>query len=217
MPVVSGAAATSSCDELHFGAVEIFNRGQWGRICTGNSANGLFAFQLVASVACRQLGFPFASLLPLTTDNVATFAASIAWATDVRCTGLEERLDECIFPEAPDVPASDTGAVVDDLGGYGGSVTPGKLPVQPISGQTCTTTQAERFAVVCRMFEIEGTAVMSSWHHSFKFNSSDNRAPCQLLTMLPTAAAMFAKLLPRWQRMSASTSRCTRWPPLQLS
>lgn len=137
MPVLNGVRATSTCDEMHFGAVEIFNSGRWGRICAGGpGAAALSSFQMDAAVACRQLGFPFATLLPLGSGNVDQTSASIAWATDVRCTGVEMRLDECIFPEAR------------------GSM--GALPAEPIAGAPCLNNQQQRFAVVCRMFEIEG-------------------------------------------------------------
>lgn len=34
VPVVRGQPATAACDVAHFGAVELFRGGQWGRICT---------------------------------------------------------------------------------------------------------------------------------------------------------------------------------------
>lgn len=60
-------SSSAACDEVHFGGVELFNEGQWGRICRGQGSSirsagddGPFAdFSIDASVICRQLGFPF--------------------------------------------------------------------------------------------------------------------------------------------------------------
>lgn len=123
---------------MHFGAVEIFNNGQWGRVCVGPSSFEFARFQLDAGVVCRQLGFPFATLLPLTSSNtiLPELSASIVWATDVRCTGVEARLDECFFAA--------------------GNGTADGLPAEPAQGASCLENQMDRFAVLCRMFEIEG-------------------------------------------------------------
>jgi len=40
---------TQACDQVHCGAVEVFNRGRWGAVCGTQQAD----------IACRQLGFPF--------------------------------------------------------------------------------------------------------------------------------------------------------------
>eukprot|EP00892_Ulva_mutabilis_P008801 jgi/Ulvmu1/6293/UM288_0001.1 len=144
---LNGTRATSTCDEMHFGALEVFNDGQWGRICAGAAGLDLAGFQLDAVVACRQIGFPFATLLQLTDVNVDDVAATIAWATEVRCTGLEKRLDECFFPEAAGNGAAGSGAA-------------SGFPAQPIARASCLDDQTHRVAVVCRMFEIEESNVI---------------------------------------------------------
>lgn len=54
---------TSVCDAVHFGGVELFHEGHWGRICTGMRFDAADRFTLDAQVVCRQLGFPFGTLM----------------------------------------------------------------------------------------------------------------------------------------------------------
>ena len=44
--------STDPCDDVHFGAVEIFNDGRWGRICRSNF-NTFASFSVDARVICR--------------------------------------------------------------------------------------------------------------------------------------------------------------------
>ena len=97
---------------MHFGAVEIFNHGQWGRICR-SSFNSFASFIIDARVVCRQLGFPFSNLMDV--EELRTSSGSrvgstvdadtdldyldlgpdeldLVWATELQCTGQEERL-----------------------------------------------------------------------------------------------------------------------------
>ena len=82
--------ATRACDDVHFGRVEIFHDGLWGRICAGDSAS-----TLDAEVVCRQLGFPFGGVLdenrPLFFEihredyaDYGSVSALPVWATQVR-------------------------------------------------------------------------------------------------------------------------------------
>jgi len=52
--------ATGACNDVHFGRVELFHDGLWGRIAGGPTPA---KFTLDAAVVCRQLGFPFGGLL----------------------------------------------------------------------------------------------------------------------------------------------------------
>lgn len=54
---------TAACDDVHFGGVELFREGRWGRICTGVRFDAADHFTLDAQVVCRQLGFPFGTLM----------------------------------------------------------------------------------------------------------------------------------------------------------
>ena len=51
---------TSMCDDVHFGAVELFRKGRWGRTCSFRDPDD---FTLDAAIVCRQLGFPFGTSL----------------------------------------------------------------------------------------------------------------------------------------------------------
>ena len=99
-PDTPGSAA---CDEVHFGAVEVFNAGRWGAVCDGTA--------LAAAVVCRQLGFPYGWLYNAEEavgeprgedyfDADDALPSAFAWASDVVCTGAEARLSECGFPES---------------------------------------------------------------------------------------------------------------------
>eukprot|EP00892_Ulva_mutabilis_P007854 jgi/Ulvmu1/5440/UM223_0001.1 len=149
---------TTTCDEVHFGGVELFNEGQWGRICSGRTDN-FVTLTVDAKVVCRQLGFPFGSLYDVYGGyDVDDFASSdyrlfdelpsdrpdeIVWATDVVCTGKEERLGDCFFPEefgAKPNSDFDQRMVGDD--------TPGLV------NTPCTGRDRSVFGVICRTFEI---------------------------------------------------------------
>ena len=90
VPLNGTAVPTAVCDDVHFGGVELFHEGTWGRICAGRFRGDLFEFTLDAQVVCRQLGFPFGTLM----DNAEVAAYDytspeysdpplIVWATEV--------------------------------------------------------------------------------------------------------------------------------------
>ena len=143
---------TQPCDAVHFGGVEIFNNGQWGRICSDRSGRSNRDFTIDANVVCKQLGFPFGTLYdaaevldsigePAGTDYIDVSApGELVWATDVLCTGKEERLDECFFPEDFEDAR---------LGDYAPEV-------EGIRRASCRRQDGSVLGVVCRRFEIEG-------------------------------------------------------------
>ena len=63
VPLNGTVAPTAACDEVHFGGVELFFQGRWGRICSGRFGLGHNDFTLDAQVVCRQLGFPFGTVM----------------------------------------------------------------------------------------------------------------------------------------------------------
>ena len=110
-----------------------------------------------ANVICRQLGFPFGDLIESARSGVQLRGPSafisdydeedaVVWATEVQCTGTEERLDECFFPQ--------------QFNGFTRSIT---FPVTPIAEDDvgiqraiCSTNPDLQVGVICRRFEIEG-------------------------------------------------------------
>lgn len=99
------------CDPLHSGIVEVFNAGEWGAICDGETSRGGDFF--VADVVCRQLGFPHGTVVDsLTTQPDAVFdylffssefevteeaqePQGRFWLDGVTCRGPEARLVDC--------------------------------------------------------------------------------------------------------------------------
>lgn len=148
---------TQPCDDVHLGGVEIFNDGRWGRICDGDSG----MYNIDAKVICCQLGFPFGSIIDLreVADTPAVGSRPIynedyvdyddpgplVWATDVRCTGTEDRLDDCFFPQA-----------------FGTIMRPGRAVDAPpgIPRTACQRTDSAILAVACRRFEIKGALLL---------------------------------------------------------
>ena len=164
-------ASTAPCDDVHFGGVEIYNDGRWGRICVGNFLNdyqNIDQFNVDAVIICRQLGFPFGSVMDLgevredirVNDNSAYLAdpvgadysgpRDLVWATDVQCTGLEERLDECFFSEMFGTSPRRRQRPADDEG------PPPPPPPPGIPEASCSRRDGDMLAVVCRRFEIKG-------------------------------------------------------------
>eukprot|EP00892_Ulva_mutabilis_P004969 jgi/Ulvmu1/2844/UM144_0009.1 len=148
---------TQPCDVVHFGGVEIFNEGQWGRVCKNFEADSSI---VTAKVVCRQLGFPFSSLMDV--GALAFYEADynyeyvrpeeqLVWATEVRCTGKEESLADCFFPEQfGNGPVAIPGT----------PVAAGQLPAPNAGRALCTRTDEQMLGVVCRNFEIEGSDVI---------------------------------------------------------
>lgn len=142
----------SLCDPLHSGAVEIFHDTEWGAICQFSTNPRSQSNRLEADVVCRQIGFPYATLIdPIETATDETYAdpgdygydysfraageyeeggdeSARIWfrAPDVRCRGTERRLLDC------DVPAE-----------FG--VAPGR----------CGGDLPVRLHVACRQFPVE--------------------------------------------------------------
>lgn len=63
VPLNGTAVPTAECDDVHFGGVELFREGVWGRICAGRSGGLAQEFTLDAHVVCRQLGYPFGTVM----------------------------------------------------------------------------------------------------------------------------------------------------------
>lgn len=136
VPLIGTATATAACDAVHLGAVEVFNRGLWGRL--GIHSNDF----LTAQAACRQLGFPFWSIYVTgSSDPVPPPPGSpriLVWARSITCTGLEAQVVDCAFPAG--VLSAETG---------GGDPPP---------FAQFDRTDTAHLAVVCRQFEITGAA-----------------------------------------------------------
>lgn len=148
--------STQPCDDVHIGGVEIFNDGRWGRICT---VTGIpVGFTVSAKVICRQLGFPFGSVVDLQEVRVGSGMrfnqdeyieydepGELVWARVVQCTGKEERLSDCFFSEAfgnnTEPPPPSTGRLERPLG---------------IPSASCARRDGDILGVACRRFEIEG-------------------------------------------------------------
>lgn len=151
---ILGVNSTSSpCDDVYFGGVEFFNRGQWGRVCFGFQQQSV-SFTLDALVICRQLGFPYGGvyasgqpdssirrLAPRVSVTQRSAAPEpLVWLTDVRCKGTEDRLDECILPELA------------------------SLPDGASSECSFDTDDSAFLGVVCRRFTIAGTTPCQCVH-----------------------------------------------------
>lgn len=151
-----GITPTAPCDTVHYGGVEIFNDGQWGRICIGDFGYAVEEFPVEAAVVCRQLGFPYGGLYDVRDpdpssrfrveqDTLAdTTATHVVWATEVRCTGIEQRLDACLFPEA-----------FGEAGDYEYRGQDGDDGVG-IWYSSCSRIDSRMLGVVCRQFPVNG-------------------------------------------------------------
>ena len=129
---------TQTCNEVHYGGVEVFNRGRWGAVC----APGNEDFTREATVICSQLGFPFGSMFevreaagdlvngPFPPPGDA-MPSDLAWTSRVTCGGgTEPQLEDCTFAGSSD----------------------GTLSGLPAGGVNCATI----LGVVCHRFEITG-------------------------------------------------------------
>ena len=83
---------TAVCDDIHFGGVELFREGTWGRICADPFGSYPEDFTLDAQVVCRQLGFPFGTLMDAgelgsvygdSTPDYSDLPPFTIWATEV--------------------------------------------------------------------------------------------------------------------------------------
>ena len=113
------------CDPVHSGFIEVLHSGEWGSICTQQRPDNRAEDNLVADVACRQLGFPHGTRVdPLTsrppppsqsdgeasspyatyyisyfdnsdTTEEAEESVDRFWLTQVTCSGPEGRLIDC--------------------------------------------------------------------------------------------------------------------------
>ena len=100
VPIDGTAAATAPCDDVHFGGLELFHAGQWGRICVGDFIPSAGPepedFAVDAQVACRELGFPFGTVMDTSEvddsyngqygGGQAGFEQEVAWASRVSST-----------------------------------------------------------------------------------------------------------------------------------
>lgn len=107
-------------------------------------------------MVCRQLGFPFGSVF----DPEETFGEhysdspfeyderqpEVVWASKVTCTGKEDRLEQCQFPQISPGKRSRVDAGARDLG----------LPEGGLPGEECSVRDGAVLAVVCRKFSIRG-------------------------------------------------------------
>ena len=123
---------TQPCDTVHLGAVEIFNNGEWGKICAPRPGG----WTVDAIVICRQLGFPFGNVMDPNEARMSGFSdvfpsppRPVTWASNVLCTGTEQRIADCSFPGS-------TGEFLEEYEG-------GCADVRTL-------------AVICRRFEMDG-------------------------------------------------------------
>lgn len=133
---------TQPCDAVHFGHVQIFNDGEWGSVCAAGIGRSHGKWTVDATVICRQLGLPFGNLMDArglrTLDEFATAEPSLpVWASDVLCTGTEDRFSDCFFPEA-----------------FGLNEDASSGP-----GLSAGCSNMELLAVMCRRFPMKGMAL----------------------------------------------------------
>lgn len=94
VPLIGATASTATCDSVHLGGVELFRQGRWGRICTGHGRADHGRFTLVAPVVCRQLGYPFGTLMnpeavtdidadPSANNDYSSSEDALVWANGV--------------------------------------------------------------------------------------------------------------------------------------
>ena len=160
VPLLNATSESAPCEAVHQGVVQILLDGVWGLLCaTMFGRRGKTGFTVDAKVICRQLGFPFGSVFDSSAsgggrdpDDQYDYADYSSYgspssaplddvpvfATRGSCTGTEERLDECFFPERD--PLSNSFATSPARG----------------ASSTCDRFQATRLAVACRQLEIEG-------------------------------------------------------------
>eukprot|EP00892_Ulva_mutabilis_P002372 jgi/Ulvmu1/12135/UM084_0062.1 len=160
VPLINATSQSAPCDAVHQGIVQYFSDGVWQLICTSTFSTAVTtSFDIDAKVICGQLGFPFGTRFdptaagrdtelydysytyfsppaPMLLDDVPVFA------TRVSCTGKEERLEECFFPEQES----------DDS--YGQSPVGLTLPA------SCNERQAARLTVACRQFPVPESNVI---------------------------------------------------------
>eukprot|EP00892_Ulva_mutabilis_P011614 jgi/Ulvmu1/8825/UM049_0005.1 len=179
VPLNDTASPTAACDAVHFGNVELFLQGRWGRVCDAGEAEKV---TLVPQVICRQLGFVsgvfmdaertapepeffFRDRSPVTArppppvfsgDSSSLRPADTVWARDVVCTGKEQRLVDCRF-DGDDVVSISNDPAVDEgtaEGSYGDEVDGPITPVNPSSGAGLPLTSCPgELAVVCHRFQ----------------------------------------------------------------
>lgn len=171
VPLNGTAVATATCDEVHFGGVELFRDGIWGRICVGRFGGDPEEFTLDAQVVCRQLGFPFGSVMDegevfgaydYSFDYSSSEPEPTVWATEVVCTGKEERLLDCDFPQNFGIDYEYERPEY-EYANWPGSTHPAPEPAPlesapaPAGGLPnggCSRSDRNRLAVICRRFEI---------------------------------------------------------------
>ena len=162
MPLINATSESAPCDAVHQGVVQIFSNGVWGVLCTNVfGREERTGFTVDAKVICRQLGFPFGSVFDSSSSggradpddqydytdyafygegspSSAPLDDVPVFATRVSCTGKEDRVDECFFPERESSFNSFAPSPAPDV------------------SSSCERFQATRLTVACRQFEIEG-------------------------------------------------------------
>ena len=88
VPLNGTAVPTAVCDDVHFGGVELFREGSWGRICPGRFGGDEADFTIDAQIVCRQLGFPFGSVMDVedffdANDYISPETPVAVWASQV--------------------------------------------------------------------------------------------------------------------------------------
>ena len=101
------------CDPLHTGIVEVFHDGEWGTICVAIGAQRVPTDANVADTVCRQLGFPYGTVVsnidPMDDRDYSypyraylddlveseEYGPGDAWVNRVGCGGDEQELLEC--------------------------------------------------------------------------------------------------------------------------
>eukprot|EP00892_Ulva_mutabilis_P001478 jgi/Ulvmu1/11330/UM074_0045.1 len=155
VPLAGTNPPTNPCDAVHFGGIEVYNSGRWGRICSGRDADIIGNNVLAARVICRQLGFPFSSLYDAKTAAIpaaqrstqrggSQAAPAVVWSESVSCTGAEERLEACAFEQDLDESSM-------------------LRPLRAPAGATaaaCGRDDDRMLAVACRRFEMPESATI---------------------------------------------------------
>jgi len=155
------SVATQPCDDVHFGEVEIFNAGQWGLVCE-NPDDG--SSLVLAKVICQQLGFPFSSLLDRAPDQFDSVSATPVAVREVRCTGKESRLADCLLPsdggQSSEEPCQVNLAVICRRFEIEGAICPVPFHVEHVG-----------FWHACRLFDLRGSQQVACASLPFPFGN----------------------------------------------
>ncbi|XP_065835665.1 neurotrypsin-like isoform X2 [Oscarella lobularis] len=85
----SAALRLTGTSFSYAGTVEIFHEGRWGAICSNN-------WNIVdARIFCRQLGYK--DVVMITRNSYHGNGSQPSWMNNVRCLGVEKRIEDCPF------------------------------------------------------------------------------------------------------------------------